>query len=153
MSVITAAPRFKVQEKQEDFLGDRNINSEIRRRVHSYLRDPSYIQHFDLRIDPKDLSMVTFGTGTFGLKVLMKAPERIYAKLDIECRFVESAAHLTADVIARMAQNVLSAYEKKAKAPKTFTSINGYEMNNGVAVDDVFEIFLHGAEDWHPKKS
>lgn len=155
MSVITAIPRASVglEEKQKDFIDDRSLPSEIRRRVLSYLSDETYIKHFDLRIDSEDASLITFGTGIFGLKLHPKAPERVYDKLGIEFRFVESAAHLTADLIARMAATLLSAFERQALAPETFWQINGYDLTNGLAVNHVFEIYLHGAEDWHPKNS
>lgn len=125
-----------------DTLVDQTLESEIQRRALCYLRDRVYLEYFGLQLTTSGSDrLITFDGAMFALKIHTSAPMLLYKQLTIECNFVESAAHLAANLLARMAKETLSSMQESMVCPSTFCCVNGYQMMVGLDPEDIFDIY------------
>lgn len=116
-----------------------NFPSEIRRRALCYLHDRCYLEYFGLLTVSDQL--ITFEGASFAVRIHPNAPMLLYKQLTIECNFMESAAHLTANLLARLAKETLSSLNESKVCPSTFCCVNGYQMMVGLDPDEIFDIY------------
>lgn len=125
-----------------DTLVEQTLESEIQRRALCYLRDSTYLDYFGLLLTTSGSDqLITFDGAMFALKIHPSAPMLLYKQLTIECNFVESAAHLAANLLARMAKETLSSMQESLVCPSTFCCVNGYQMMVGLDPEDIFDIY------------
>ena len=92
--------------KNFQILSSKTSLAKFWRRALCYLHDRCYLEYFGLLTVSDQL--ITFEGASFAVRIHPNAPMLLYKQLTIECNFMESAAHLTANLLARLAKETLS---------------------------------------------
>lgn len=148
---MTVAINSNLQQTSDlDLIEKSNFEYEIKRRCFCYMKDATYIGGFGLRFDPKTSLLVSLDGSEYALKVRNRAPVLMYQKLEVPCRFLESASNLVANTLTRMASEAISMLQYR-DGPMPFYKINGYDIENGARVRDFFEVFVRCSDkSWKP---